>query len=132
MNRVMFVCSTNSISSQIAEGFAKHLGVGIIQVMSAGLDASEIHPAAIATMDEIGVDISRQIPKPLSNFNPQDFDIVIALAGCGVNLPAPWLMRDVFEEWELEDPIRHPEILPKVRDEIRERVIYLIESLQTS
>lgn len=87
MKKVMFVCKKNSARSQMAEGFAKHLGGGLIEVTSSGLEASEVRPEAIATMKDAGLDISRQTSKALSEFKPEDFDIVISLCGCGVNLP---------------------------------------------
>jgi arsenate reductase len=132
MKRVMFVCKKNSARSQMAEGFAKHLGTGVIDVTSSGLEASQVRPEAIATMKDAGVDISNQTSKPLSDFNPEDFDVVISLCGCGVNLPPEWLTRDVFEDWQLDDPAEQPEIFPRVRDEVRERVTRLIESLQAA
>jgi arsenate reductase len=132
MKRVMFVCKKNSARSQMAEGFAKHLGTGVIDVASSGLEASQVRPEAIATMKDAGVDISNQTSKPLSDFNPEDFDVVISLCGCGVNLPPEWLTRDVFEDWQLDDPAEQPEIFPRVRDEVRERVTRLIESLQAA
>ena len=96
MKRIMFVCKKNSARSQMAEGFAKHLGSEKIQVTSSGLEASQVRPEAIATMKDAGVDISNQTSKPLSDFKPEDFDVVISLCGCGVNLPAEWLTREVF------------------------------------
>lgn len=132
MKRVMFVCKKNSARSQMAEGFAKHLGTGKIAVSSSGLEASQVRPEAISTMKDVGVDISRQTSNPLSDFNPDDFDVVISLCGCGVNLPPEWVTRDVFEDWQLDDPAEQPEIFPRVRDEVRERVTRLIESLEAA
>jgi arsenate reductase len=130
MKRVMFVCKKNSARSQMAEGFARHLGVGKIEVTSSGLEASQVRSEAIATMKDVGVDISRQTSKALSEFQPEDFDVVISLCGCGVNLPPEWVTREVFEDWQLDDPAEQPEIFPRVRDEIRERVIRLLDTLQ--
>ncbi len=132
MKRVMFVCKKNSARSQMAEGFARHLGTGTIEVTSSGLEASQVRPEAIATMKDVGVDISGQTSKALSEFKPEDFDVVISLCGCGVNLPPEWLTREVFEDWQLDDPAEQPEIFPRVRDEVRERVVHLIELLQSS
>lgn len=129
MKRVMFVCQRNSARSQMAEGFAKHLGVGKIVVASSGLEATQVSPVAISIMQDVGVDISRQTSKPLSDFNPEDFDVVISLCGCGVNLPTAWVLRERFEDWQLDDPIEQPEIFPRVRNEIRQRVIRLLDSL---
>ena len=47
-----------------------------------------------------------------------------------MNLPPEWVTREVFEDWQLDDPAEQPEIFPKVRDEIKARVIRLIESLK--
>ena len=130
MKRVMFVCRKNSARSQMAEGFAKHLGNGTIEVTSSGLEASQVRPEAIATMKDAGVDITGQTSKALSDFKAEDFDVVISLCGCGANLPPEWGIRDVFEDWQLDDPAEQPEIFPRVRDEIRERVTRLIEALE--
>jgi len=129
MKRVMFVCKKNSARSQMAEGFAKILGKGQIEVTSSGLEASQVRPEAIATMKDIGIDITDQTSKALAEFEPEDFDIVISLCGCGVNLPEAWLLREVFEDWQLDDPAEQPEIFPRVRDEVKEKVIELIAFL---
>ncbi|MEH2064902.1 MAG: arsenate reductase, glutathione/glutaredoxin type [Nostoc sp.] len=132
MKRVMFVCKKNSARSQMAEGFAKTIGQGKIEVISSGLEASQVRPEAIATMKDAGIDISAQTSKTLSEFKSENFDMVISLCGCGVNLPPEWLTREVFEDWQLDDPAEQPEIFPRVRDEIRERVTRLVESLQVA
>ena len=129
MKKVMFVCKKNSARSQMAEGFAKTLGRGRIEVTSSGLEASQVRPEAIATMKEIGIDITDQTSKALSQFQAEDFDVVISLCGCGVNLPEEWLLRNIFEDWQLDDPAEQPEIFPRVRDEVKEKVIELIAFL---
>lgn len=131
MKRVMFVCKKNSARSQMAEGFAKKFGAGKIEVTSSGLEASQVNPIAIKVMSDIGIDISDQTSKALSEFKPEDFDAVISLCGCGVNLPTDWVLREVFEDWQLDDPAEQPEIFPRVRDEVKERVIKLVETLET-
>ena len=128
MKKVMFVCKKNSARSQMAEGFAKSLGKGQIEVTSSGLEASQVRPEAIATMKEIGIDITDQTSKALGEFKAEDFDVVISLCGCGVNLPEEWLLRDVFEDWQLDDPAEQPEIFSRVRDEIKVKVTQLIDS----
>ncbi len=129
MKRVMFVCKKNSARSQMAEGFAKHLGTGKIEVTSSGLEASTVRPEAIATMKDAGIDITNQTSKALSEFKAEDFDVVISLCGCGVNLPPEWVTREVFQDWQLDDPAEQPEIFPRVRDEVRDRVTKLVESV---
>ena len=113
----------------MAEGFAKALGRGKIAVTSSGLEASSVRPEAIATMNDIGIDISDQTSNALSEFQPEDFDAVISLCGCGVNLPPEWLTREYFDDWQLDDPAEQPEIFPRVRDEVKERVEALITKL---
>jgi arsenate reductase (thioredoxin) len=129
MKRVMFVCKKNSARSQMAEGFAKHLGAGKIAVTSSGLEKSQVRAEAIATMHDAGIDITTQTSNALSEFKPEDFDVVISLCGCGVNLPPEWVSREVFDDWQLDDPAEQPEIFPRVRDEVKARVEQLIASL---
>lgn len=130
MKKVMFVCRRNSCRSQMAEGWAKTLGEGKIEVTSSGLEASRVHPTAIEVMSEIGIDISHQTSNALSNFNARDYDAVISMCGCGTSLPAEWVTPEIFEDWELEDPDGKPiETFHRVRDEIKERVAKLIDRL---
>ncbi len=132
MKRVMFVCKKNSRRSQMAEGFARTLGADKISVSSSGLESSHVDPKSVDIMSEIGIDISNQASKPLSDFNPEDYDAVISLCGCGVNLPEAWVLRDVFEDWQLDDPEGQSiETFRRVRDEVKERVVKLIESLSS-
>jgi arsenate reductase (thioredoxin) len=129
MKRIMFVCKKNSARSQMAEGFAKKIAKGDVEIVSSGLEASQVNPGAIAAMDAVGIDIRAQTSKPLSDFNPEEFDAVISLCGCGVNLPTDWVLRDVFEDWQLDDPAEQPEFFPRVRDEVKQRVEDLIQLL---
>ncbi|MFM6190992.1 MAG: arsenate reductase, glutathione/glutaredoxin type [Planktothrix sp.] len=130
MKKVMFVCKRNSCRSQMAEGFARTLGAGKIAVTSSGLEASRVHPTAIQVMDEIGIDISNQTSNPLSDFQAEEYDAVISLCGCGVNLPEDWVTQEVFEDWQLDDPDGQPlETFHRVRDEIKQRVERLINAL---
>jgi arsenate reductase len=115
----------------MAEGFAKTLGKGKIEVTSSGLESSRVHPTAIQVMEEIGIDITDQTSNPLSEFKAEDYDAVISLCGCGVNLPQDWVLREVFEDWQLDDPDGQPlETFHRVRDEVKERVESLIAKLE--
>jgi arsenate reductase len=130
MKKVMFVCKRNSCRSQMAEGLAKTLGAGKIEVTSSGLEASRVHPTAIEVMSEIGIDITDQRSDPLSDFQADDFDVVISLCGCGVNLPPEWVTRELFEDWQLDDPDGQTlETFHRVRDEIKEKVTELIATV---
>jgi arsenate reductase len=84
MKRVLFACERNSCRSQRAEGFARTLGAGSVDVVSAGLEASNINPIAVEVMSEAGIDISDQASKPIADFAPVNFVIVISRCGCGV------------------------------------------------
>ncbi len=126
----MFVCKKNSRRSQMAEGFARTLGAGMIEVASSRLEASKVDPKAVEVMAEIGIDISNQTSKPLSDFKSDDYDAVISLCGCGVNLPEAWVLREIFTDWQLDDPEGEPiETFYRVRDEIKERVASLLTKL---
>ena len=130
MSKVMFVCKRNSCRSQMAEGFAKILGEGQIEVTSSGLEASLVHPTAVKVMSEVGIDISNQTSDSLNNFQAEDYDAVISMCGCGTSLPPEWVKQGVFEDWELDDPDGRPiETFYRVRDEIKERVVKLIDQL---
>ncbi len=129
MKRIMFVCKKNSSRSQMAEGFARTLGGDKVSVTSSGLEASQVNPHAIEAMNATGIDIRGQTSNALSEFQPEEFDAVISLCGCGVNLPKPWVLRDIFEDWQLDDPAEQPEIFPRVREEVRSRVIELLAKL---
>ncbi len=126
----MFVCRRNSCRSQMAEGFAKTLGKGKVEVASSGLEASRVHPTAIKVMSEVGIDISDQTSNALNNFNAKEYDAVISMCGCGTTLPSEWVTQEVFEDWDLDDPDGKPiETFHRIRDEIGQRVSKLIDSL---
>ncbi len=108
----------------------KHLGADKVIVHSSGLEASRVHPGAIATMAEVGLDLTPQTSNALAEFNPEDYDAVISLCGCGVNLPAAWVTRPLFEDWQIQDPDgQPPEIFRNVRDEIQGQVNQLLKKL---
>jgi glutathione/glutaredoxin type arsenate reductase len=114
----------------MAEGFSRVLGADKILVDSSGLEASQVDPITVQIMSEVGIDISHQTSKALHNFNPEDYDAVISLCGCGVNLPEAWVSREVFADWQLEDPENQTiDTFRQVRDEIKVRVAQLIEDL---
>ena len=87
-------------------------------------------PTTVQVMSEIGIDISSQTSKLLSDFTPEDYNAVISLCGCGVNLPGSWVLREIFSDWQLDDPEGQSiETFRRVRDEVKERVVKLIQSL---
>jgi arsenate reductase len=130
MKRIMFVCKKNSRRSQMAEGFTNVFGKDKVAVTSSGLESSQVDPIVMQVMSEVGIDVSEQASKPLSDFKPEDYDVVISLCGCGVNLPKEWILREVFEDWQLDDPEGQPiDVFRRVRDEVKNRVVALLELL---
>lgn len=79
--RVLFLCTSNSCRSQMAEGVANHFFGDKLEAFSAGTQASYVHPLAIEVMKEIGIDISGHRSKNLSEFDGQKFNYVITLCG---------------------------------------------------
>ena len=128
---VLFVCVHNSGRSQMAAGLLDKLAEGRVHVRSAGSDPShQLNPNAIAAMEEVGVDISREFPKPLTNEVVRAADAVITM-GCGDACPIYPGKR--YEDWDLEDPAdKDLETLRRIRDEIREHVETLIAALPTA
>ncbi|NLC66918.1 MAG: arsenate reductase ArsC [Clostridium sp.] len=99
--KIAFVCIHNSARSQMAEGFAKHLGADILESYSAGTEEyPEIKPFAVKVMEEIGIPIKNQYPKLLKEI-PEDIDILITM-GCGV--VCPYMPVQYEEDWGLDDP----------------------------
>lgn len=130
MKRIMFVCKHNSRRSHMAEGFAKSMGAGNIEVASAGLESSQVDPLTVQVMQEVGIDISTHTSNALDEFNPQHFDAVISLCGCGVNLPEEWGTRPLFADWHLDDPAGQPiEMFRLIRGQVETRVQDLVQSL---
>jgi arsenate reductase len=125
---VLFVCVHNAGRSQMAAALLNHYAEGNVHVRSAGsTPASEINPAVVAAMDEVGIDISKEFPKPLTDGVVRDADAVITM-GCGDACPIYPGKR--YLDWELPDPAGRPlEELRPIRDEIDRRVRALLEEL---
>ncbi|GAA1169564.1 arsenate reductase ArsC [Ornithinimicrobium humiphilum] len=125
---VLFVCVHNAGRSQMAAAYLKHLSGGEIEVLSAGsAPADQVNPAAVAAMAEEGIDMSAEQPKLLSDSAVRASDVVITM-GCGDTCPIYPGKR--YEDWELEDPAGQGiEGVRPIRDQIRQRVTLLIESL---
>ena len=106
MLKVMFLCTGNSCRSQMAEGFARELGKGIIQAYSAGLTPSVVHPKAIAVMKEAGIDISQQRSKEIDLGILQSVDVIITLCGHAEE-SCPWTATPIQRiHWPINDPAR--------------------------
>src|SRR5690554_5107418 len=124
----LFVCVHNAGRSQMAAGFLRHLSGGAVEVRSAGsMPADRINPVAVEAMLELGIDIREERPKVLTTEAVQASDVVITM-GCGDACPIFPGKR--YEDWELEDPAGQGlESVRPIRDEIRSRVLTLIDEL---
>jgi arsenate reductase len=128
---VLFVCVHNAGRSQMAAGLVKLRSQGRIHVRSAGSDpGDEINPAVIEAMTELGVDMSEEFPKPLTDEVVRAADVVITM-GCGDACPI--YPGKKYEDWELDDPAgQEIETVRRIRDELDMRVLTLIGELLPS
>jgi len=125
---VLFVCTHNAGRSQMAAALLEREAAGRVRVTSAGSQpASELNPAVVQAMAEIGIDISREIPKRLTGEHVQAADVVITM-GCGDACPVYPGKR--YLDWDLPDPAGKQlgQVRP-IRDEIRRRVDELLGQL---
>lgn len=125
---VLFVCTHNAGRSQMAAALLDHEAAGRVRVTSAGSQpASQLNPAVVQAMAEIGLDISGEFPKRLTTDHVQAADIVITM-GCGDACPVYPGKR--YLDWDLPDPAGlHLADVRPIRDEIRRRVANLVSEL---
>ena len=128
--KILFVCVENSNRSQMSEAFARIIGADAIEAYSAGSKPSgKINPKAIASMKEIGYDLTSHSSKSLEEvkqFAP--FDVVVTM-GCGD--ACPWMPAKQFIDWQIPDPKEMNESdFRKVRGCIEEKVKGLLQELQ--
>lgn len=125
---VMFVCVHNAGRSQMAAGYLRHLAGDAVEVRSAGsIPAQQINPIAVEAMQEDGIDITAEQPKLLSDDAVQASDVVITM-GCGD--ACPFYPGKRYEDWKLDDPAGQGiDAVRTIRDDIKARVVVLIESL---
>ena len=125
---VVFLCVHNAGRSQMAAGWMQHLAGGDVEVFSGGSDpASEVNPAAVEAMAEIGIDISREFPKPWTDEVVRAADVIVTM-GCGDSCPI--LPGKRYLDWEVGDPAGLPiaEVRP-IRDELGKRVRAVMDEL---
>ena len=125
---VLFVCVHNSGRSQMAAGLLNQRAAGKVHVRSAGSEpADRLNPRVVEAMREIGIDISREFPKPLEDEFVRAADVVITM-GCGDACPIYAGKR--YEDWELDDPAGQDlETVRRIRNEIDARVQALVGEL---
>jgi len=125
---VLFVCVHNAGRSQMAAALLAHHAAGRVQVRSAGsTPAQEINPAVMAAMTEIGLDLSTEVPKALTEDAVRTADVVITM-GCGDSCPV--YPGKHYLDWNLPDPAgKNLAAVRPIRDEIDRRVQMLLTQL---
>jgi protein-tyrosine-phosphatase len=125
---VLFLCVHNAGRSQIALGWFERFAGDRAVAWSGGSEPGiEVNPAAIAAMAEVGIDISREFPKPWTDEIVQAADVVVTM-GCGDACPLVPGKR--YEDWTLDDPAGLGiDAVRPIRDDIRRSVLDLLVSL---
>lgn len=125
---VMFVCVHNAGRSQMAAALLDHYAAGKVVVRSAGsAPADTINPAVVEVMAELGIDLSKQFPKPLTTEAVQASDVVITM-GCGD--ACPFFPGKRYLDWAVDDPAgQDTATVRRIRDDIDARVQTLIADL---
>lgn len=125
---VLFVCVHNAGRSQIAAALLDHYAGGRVGVRSAGsTPANEISPAVVEVMAEVGLDVSKEFPKPITDDAVRAADVVITM-GCGDACPLYPGKR--YLDWALDDPAgKSVDAVRPIRDEIDRRVQQLLDEL---
>jgi protein-tyrosine-phosphatase len=125
---VLFVCVHNAGRSQMAAALLDYHADGRVLVRSAGSEpAARLNPAVVAAMAELGIDLSRELPKPLTDQAVRAADVVITM-GCGDACQIYPGKR--YEDWQLQDPAGQPvEAVRGIRDQIDARVQQLLREL---
>lgn len=128
---VLFVCVHNAGRSQMAAGLMQALGGERVRVRCAGsAPGSEINSAVVRAMEEIGLDLRQEFPKPLTDEAVEAADVVITM-GCGDACPIYPGKR--YLDWEVADPAGQPiDVVREIREEIRRRVEGLLGELDRS
>jgi arsenate reductase len=131
MPEVLFVCVHNAGRSQMAAALLDARADGNIHVRSAGsAPARSINAVVVEALTEIGIDISKEFPKPMTDDVVRAADVVITM-GCGDACPIFPGKR--YEDWEVEDPAgKDIATVRKIRDDIERRVRRLIAQLRPS
>lgn len=126
---VLFLCTGNSCRSQMAEGFLRHLGGMVFEAHSAGTRPCALNPMAIEVMQEVGIDISHQRSKHVSEYADRSFAQVITVCGSARESCPLFPGAPAVEHWPIEDPAaangsheQRLQVFRATRDQIGDRV----------
>ena len=125
---MLFACVHNAGRSQMAAGFARHVGGADVEVLSGGSAPSDaVNPAAVEAMAEVGIDIATETPRRWADADVERADVVVTM-GCGDE--CPFFPGTRYEDWAVADPAGLPlEQVRPIRDEIEGRVGALLGQL---
>jgi len=141
--KLLFLCTGNSCRSQMAEGWTRHLKGELIEAYSAGIETHGLNPHMVKVMAEVGVDVTSQKSENIRDFSDTQLDVVVTVCGhahetCPV-FPAnckvvhsgfpdpPKMAKELAEQGGSEEA--QLDCYRKVRDEIKEYILTLPESL---
>ena len=129
MATALFVCLHNAGRSQMSQALFEELSQGRHRGLSAGTTPAErVHPQVVQAMAEVGIDLTGRTPKRLTREMAEQADVVVTM-GCGDE--CPYIPGKRYLDWDLEDPKGQSlDAVRATRDEIRRRILGLIEELE--
>ena len=135
VKKVLFLCTGNSVRSQMAEGLLNALGAGKWKAQSGGVFPSYVHPLAIRAMEEVGIHISEQTSKSMNQFLKKAFDYIITLCDEAARSCPTFPGQSKRLHWPLEDPAaaigpieERLVVFRRIRDEIKRKIEELLKS----
>ena len=130
-SEILFVCVENAGRSQMAEAFFRKYAPESIRVISAGtIPSQQLNPLVVQVMSEIGIDMTNQKPKLLSNEMIEKSTKTVNM-GCMDKESCPTLFVDDVIDWNISDPKNKSlDEVRKIRDQIKNEVMNLIDSLK--
>jgi arsenate reductase (thioredoxin) len=127
--RVLFLCTGNSVRSQMAEALLRHFGGADFAAFSAGTEPVGVHPLTVEVMRDAGLDISNQRSKAVSEFRNQDFDFIVSLCEAAHEQCVGFSANTECIHWAYPDPLlvegtpaEQKRAFSKVYMELRERI----------
>jgi len=132
MKKVLFVCVENAGRSQMAEGFfRKYLPKGFEPISAGTKPSNKVNPIVVQVMNEVGIDISKQIPKSISN--DMIYNSKVVNMGCMDKESCPALFLENVDDWSIPDPKDKPiEQVREIRDQIEKKIIEFVSNLKTN
>jgi arsenate reductase len=135
MKKIIFLCTGNSCRSQMAEGFMRNMAGDKFQVVSAGVEPTQVNPYAIKAMAEVDIDISSHKSKSVNEFLNQKFDYVITVCNHARQVCPVFPGQNQDIHWDIEDPANFKgseqdkiKFFRKIRDEIKEKCLEFLQN----